>query len=93
MTLHKFVASPFSCQTIDQTISRIGSEDAVILMEDAVYALNDPKLLQALMNATDNVHVLDSDAKARGISVSKVRNINYLELVDLVIDHDNVIAW
>lgn len=93
MILHKFVASPFSSQTIDQTISRIGSEDAVILMEDAVYALNDPKLLQALMNATDNVYVLDSDAKARGISVSKVRNINYLELVDLVIDHDNVIAW
>ncbi|TRY30153.1 sulfurtransferase complex subunit TusB [Aliiglaciecola sp. M165] len=93
MILHKFVSSPFSCQTIDQTISRISVEDAVILMEDAVYVLNDSKLLQALMNATDNVHVLESDAKARGVSVSKVRNINYLELVDLVIDHDNVIAW
>lgn len=93
MILHKFVTSPFNTTTLQQSLARINKNDAVVLMEDAVYALQLESLLSELNATTNELYILNTDASARGLDTTNFNTMDYEGLVDLVVKYDNVIAW
>lgn len=63
-------------------------EDAVLLMEDGVYA--------AIQTHPVTMHVLIEDARKRGVAgklASGCRLVNYEQFVDLVTEHKPIVSW
>ena len=95
MILHKFNTSPFAHSTINDSLSRIQSEDGVVLTEDAVYAIVDEDLCTKLSALSAQIYVLQPDVLARGLAQQphSFVFIDYSGLVELTLTFDNVISW
>lgn len=90
MTLHLIQKSPFSSSVLKDCLNLINEDDCILLMQDGVYAQQDPALL-ALSNVT---YIIEDDATARGIqSHNHTQCINYQDFVELCAKSDNVISW
>jgi sulfur relay protein TusB/DsrH len=63
------------------------TDDAVILLADGAYCLN--------IAEGDNVHILEIDAKVRGISVPShaAKPIDYADFVVLTEAHNPIVSW
>ncbi|MDI2595147.1 sulfurtransferase complex subunit TusB [Pseudomonas sp. 681] len=94
-TLHVLSHSPFGDDRLTSCLRLIGTDDALLLSGDAVYALQPGS---APFNALDarrlNLFVLDEDARARAIIVPDwAKTIDYPAFVELSINHDKVNSW
>ena len=75
------------------------SGDAIVLMEDAVLALQSPITLGSFCAkcaaANITVYAQSEDCGLRGVEnrYDKVTLISYAELVALVVVHDKQVAW
>lgn len=94
MILHKVSTSPFSHMDLQHCLARLQPTDALLLTQDAVYAVMDASLLSALSDLPA-VYVLQEDANARAIQLenSHFKSINYADFVELSLKYTQVMSW
>lgn len=96
-TLHILSHSPFADSRLASCLRLLGTDDALLLSGDAVYALQpDTANLQALqlMPASVALYVLDEDLAARGLQApERVRAVDYPAFVELCTRYAKVNSW
>jgi tRNA 2-thiouridine synthesizing protein B len=94
MILHKIDSSPFNHLALQHCLQRIQTTDALLLTQDAVYAVMD-KTLNVKFVELHAVFVLKEDAEARGIVIEsdKIQLITYTQFVELSLKYDKVVSW
>ena len=83
----------FSPQGMRSCLARWSPDDCLILIGDGVYGANQ---IEQTNVETSAVAVLDSDARARGVSGSEhlgLRRIDYMEFVSLTEQHSPIVSW
>lgn len=96
--LHIINKSPSETRSFYESLGFIAAGDAVILIEDAVFAANDGheanEILSKMMNNAE-VFALEPDLKARGIlkPLKGLKKTDYDGFVKLVENHDKSISW
>lgn len=95
--LHLVNKSPYEAHNMETAVSMMTGDDAILLIEDAVYgAVKGGKAAETLSNCS-NLSVLGPDLAARGIAVDKliegVNVVDYSGFVDLVESNDKVQSW
>jgi len=98
--LHTVNKSPFEKSTFKSCIDHAKPGDAVLLIEDGVYAATKGTAAQGLIDTRNGdlaVYALGADLEARGIAegsvVEGVSVVDYGGFVDLVTEHDVSQAW
>jgi tRNA 2-thiouridine synthesizing protein B len=97
-TLHLASRSPADSRSLEQCLVRAGKGDAVLLMEDAVYAAVKGTPSGAMLRAAGvAIHVLIPDLEARGLQVSAlapdVRPVDYRGFVELTVVYNPIVSW
>ncbi|MGI9288815.1 MAG: sulfurtransferase complex subunit TusB [Pseudomonadales bacterium] len=101
MTLHICNKSPTESSALQSclAVACSGSGNAVLLIEDAVYAAL-PALEKSLdlrdEIANTELYALKDDLKARGLEsslASYITAIDYADFVQLCVDHSNSHSW
>jgi tRNA 2-thiouridine synthesizing protein B len=89
--LHLIQKSPFQTQYLSECLNIASKDDAFLLMQDGVYAIQKSDFIQH----NKNIYALESDLNARGLSVenTKVSVISYSEFVTLTEQHNKVLSW
>lgn len=94
--LHLVNKSPYERNSLDACVAYCGEGDAVLLIEDGVYAVIKTGAAASKLNGLD-VSVLGPDLAARGIAEDKlvdgVKVVDYGDFVDLVEAKDKVQSW
>lgn len=94
--LHIVNKSPYEKNSLATAVGYVKDGDAVLLIEDAVYAAAKGGSAAAKLNGLD-VSVLGSDLAARGIGEDKlvdgVSVVDYTGFVDLVEAKDSTQSW
>ena len=94
--LHLVNKSPYERNSLDTCVAYCGEGDAVLLIEDGVYAAIEAGAAASKLSGLD-VSVLGADLAARGIAEGKlvdgVKVVDYGDLVDLVEAKDNIQSW
>ena len=98
-TLHTINKSPFDRNSLDSCLRVISDNDAILFIEDGVYAATGTSFSDAVKAAaqTHSVYVLGPDLSARGMKedgiVEGVKVVDYEGFVDLVTESDKVNSW
>ncbi len=94
--LHVVNKSPYERNSLDACIGYCKDGDAVLLIEDGVYAAMKVGSSAAKLHGLD-VAALGADLAARGISEDKlaegIKVVDYAGFVDLVEAKDKVQSW
>jgi tRNA 2-thiouridine synthesizing protein B len=94
--LHLVNKSPYERNSLDTCVGYCREGDAVLLIEDGVYAAISTVKAASRLSGLD-VCVLGPDLQARGISEDKlvegVKVVDYADFVDLVEAKDKVQSW
>jgi tRNA 2-thiouridine synthesizing protein B len=94
--LHVVNKSPYERDSLDTCVGYCKDGDAVLLIEDGVYAAMKAGAAAAKLNGLD-VSALGPDLAARGISEDKladgVKVVDYAGFVDLTEAKDKVQSW
>ena len=80
---------------IDKCLDVVGEKDAVLLLEDGVYAVLDQSTWEALPESMQ-FFVLSDDLLARGLSNKKPARFNatsWQDFVALTTQYDKVVSW
>ena len=91
MTLHIVSKSPFSSSALSDCANAVRDGDALLLIEDGVYALNGqmPEKL-----AAGKLYCLAADASARGLAVpDSIEAIDDARWVSLCTEHHPIVSW
>lgn len=95
--LHTINKSPYSHQCLAECLRVCGTDDAVLLIQDGVYAaLADSEWVNQLRGKTAAIYVLQPDAAARGLTdriAPAIKTVDYAGFVQLCCDHPNLLAW
>ena len=98
--LHTVNKSPFEKSTFRSCLDHVKPGDAVLLIEDGVYAATKGTVAAdyiAARNGDLSLYVLGADLAARGISnsvlIEGISVVDYGGFVDLVTEHDVSQAW
>ncbi|MBF8774109.1 sulfurtransferase complex subunit TusB [Pseudomonas fulva] len=95
-TLHVIAHSPFGDDRLHSCLRLLGSEDAVLLCGDAVYALrsgSEPLRLLEQAEWVGRLYALEEDMQARAIASSLATTVDYPGFVALSLHHDKVNSW
>ena len=99
-TLHTVNKSPFEKSTFKSCLDHAKSGDAVLLIEDGVYAATKGTAAAARIAARNGdlaLYALGADLAARGISdkavIEGISVVDYGGFVDLVAENDVSQAW
>jgi tRNA 2-thiouridine synthesizing protein B len=98
-TLHTINKSPFDRNSLDSCLRVISDNDAILFIEDGVYAATGTSFSDAVKAAANShsVYVLGPDLSARGMKedgiVEGVKVVDYEGFVDLVTENDKVNSW
>mgnify|MGYP000178281876 CR=1 FL=1 len=95
-TLHLIQRSPFTHSALSDCLKVIDPLDSILLMQDGVYGLQHPKLLNSDRNL--NTNALLDDVLARGLDqlspeTTNINKISYSQFVTLCANHKHVISW
>lgn len=97
--LHILNKSPFASNALDACLRVARSGQAILLIEDAVYAASLGTPAQAKLQAAAQqikLYVLDPDLQARGLATKcmpGVTAVDYAGFVDLVTSHTVAQSW
>lgn len=98
--LHILRHSPQTHPQLANCLRLLDSEQGLLLMEDAVYALlpASPSASRlGLLPASVRIHVLESDMLARGLALddlpARVRVVDYSSMVNLCTAYSKVVSW
>ena len=94
-TLHVLSHSPFGDDRLTSCLRVIGTDDALLLTGDAVYALQPGTAPFNALNARPvKLFVLAEDAQARALEIpDAAKTIDYPAFVELSIHYDKVNSW
>ena len=99
-TLNIINKSPFDRDSLSSCVRTLSESDAILLIEDGVYAATAGTNFSDAVKAAANSHsvyVLGPDLSARGMSddriVEGVKVVDYDGFVDLVTEHDKSNSW
>ncbi|SDZ83112.1 sulfurtransferase complex subunit TusB [Microbulbifer marinus] len=91
MTLHIVSKSPFSSTALSDCLDAFGDGDALLLIEDGVYALSGRMAEQP---AVKPVYCLAADAAARGLQIpASVTAVDDAGWVALCTEHNPIVSW
>jgi tRNA 2-thiouridine synthesizing protein B len=94
--LHTVNKSPFTHQTLKDCLDISNNDDAVVLLEDGVYAALDSQPQNKLLS-NNRCFVLEEDLQARGLTTQKllqnIEHITYERFVQLCAEYDMVQSW
>ncbi|EJG0913220.1 sulfurtransferase complex subunit TusB [Vibrio parahaemolyticus] len=79
---------------LEDAFALYSEQDAVLLIEDAVYAANPQQAFSHVKHAT--VFALESDIQARGMAnriSPSVTVVDYVGFVELTAKHDKSLTW
>lgn len=81
-------------QAMDLCFRVVASNDAVLLIEDAVYGLkSSAQKLSTLPNGCP-IYVMGIDAKVRGVEVpAPFETIDYEYFVSLCVNNEKILSW
>lgn len=98
--LHTVNKSPFEKTTFDSCLNHARAGDAVLLIEDGVYAAVKGTAVAkriAARNGDLSIYALGPDLAARGVNdkalIEGIAVVDYGGFVDLVAEHDVAQAW
>ncbi len=98
--LHTINKSPFETSTFASCLGHAAAGDAVLLIEDGVYAAiadTEPGKQIKAKNGTVSFYVLGPDVAARGLTngslAEGIQVVDYAGFVDLVAEHEVAQAW
>jgi tRNA 2-thiouridine synthesizing protein B len=95
--LHLVNKSPYERNSLDTCVAYCRDDDAVLLLEDGVYAAVKAGAAASKLAGVKDVSVLGADLAARGISEDKllegIKVVDYGDFVDLVEAKDKVQSW
>jgi tRNA 2-thiouridine synthesizing protein B len=98
--LHLVSRSPHESSSLALCLARAGEGDAVLLLEDAVYAaLNDSAFAPQLQQACGKLalYVLTPDLVVRGIEteerIAGLMPVDYAGFVELSLRHTPILSW
>ncbi len=90
MTLHIIQKNPFSHNALVNCLKVASKNDALLLMNDGIYACQH----ELLKDTNLNVFALTDDLAARGITPpAAIKSIEYTEFVSLCTEYDKSISW
>ncbi len=94
--LHTVNQSPFTSNTLAQCLAYIDADDAILLLEDGVYAaLSSQSLAAQLTHKT--CYVIKADLQARGLleqdRLMHIKLIDVNQFVELTTQYDLVQSW
>ncbi|WP_340678006.1 sulfurtransferase complex subunit TusB [Paraglaciecola sp.] len=94
MILQQIFTSPYASGDLQRFIDQASVHDALLLLQDGVYALHHP-LLKDLLDQQKTIYMLDVDLIARGLhcDIKQLNIINDQQWLTLCIECDNVISW
>lgn len=96
-TLHVLSHSPFTDSRLSSCLRILGSQDALLLCGDAVYALQDGiahRQALELMPESIALYALDEDVQARGLVFpTRLTLVDYPGFVALSCQYDKVNTW
>jgi len=98
-TLHTINKSPFDRNSLASCLRVISDNDAILLIEDGVYAATGTSFSDSVKAAAEShaVYVLGPDLSARGMKedgiVQGVKVVDYEGFVDLVTEYDKTNSW
>lgn len=104
MILHIVSTSPFSTATFNSVFARCSENDGIILIQDAVYALNHAGVVNQLVTLQQTLgiacFILADDLIARanqGQSATaesgKIKRISMEDFVTLTLNYEKTISW
>ncbi len=95
--LHVVNKSPYERNSLDTCVAYVRDGDAVLLIEDGVYAAMNGGAAAGKLAGLGEVCALGADLAARGIGEDKladgVKVVDYAGFVDLVEAKDKVQSW
>ena len=92
MILHTVNKSPYSSPCLTDCIALCSEGDAILLIEDGVYAAQDAYSIAA----ENKVYALQADIEARGLSGKLAANVTVIDdsgFVMLATQHEKVVSW
>ena len=97
-SLHTINQSPKHADIWSKLIELCSTNDSLILLENAVYAVESSDLIERVTNLINQhnvqAYVVADDAKARGLSITgPFRAASYEDFVKLSTEHQRVITW
>jgi tRNA 2-thiouridine synthesizing protein B len=94
--LHTINSSPFQTHALQQCLTLLNAEDALLLIEDAVIAAQAKHPMFEQLNELSlqgRLNVLSVDLDARGINNVIGNLCTYSDFVELVAKHKSQMAW
>jgi tRNA 2-thiouridine synthesizing protein B len=97
-TLHIVSSSPFETNALQSALKFVLPSDAILLIENGVYAAVDNAQIAPLMEIAARglkVYALEADIDARALTVlaKNINRVSYTDFVDLVCQHHNSVSW
>lgn len=91
MILHILTQSP-ATESFRHCLSALAKNDAVLLIQNAVYAETDKDLANA---GVKNIYALTADRQARGLNTDPegIELIDYAGFVALTLEYDKTVTW
>lgn len=82
---------------IPSVLAYLSDQDAVILVEDSIYAINEGHFSHFLLkNCPASVFFLSNDALARGLTLSInefIQHVDFEGFVELTVAHEQSMTW
>ncbi|AHZ78356.1 MULTISPECIES: sulfurtransferase complex subunit TusB [Pseudomonas] len=95
-TLHVIAHSPFGDERLATCLRLLGTDDALLLCGDAVYALrtgSEPHRQLQAAGLTQRLFVLEEDVQARAVGNELAKALDYPGFVELSLHYDKVNSW
>lgn len=93
-TLFVFSKSPWARRDMETWLPRVGEQDQVLLIQDAVLALRSlpSGLSGSLASLKGRLWALDADLEARGVKAQGAGVVDYRGAVGLILEANRVLA-
>lgn len=93
-TLFIFSKSPWARRDMETWLPRVGEQDQVLLIQDAVLALSGcpPKLSESLLFLEGRLWAMKADLEARGLKAQGARIVDYSGAVGLILSANRILA-
>jgi tRNA 2-thiouridine synthesizing protein B len=95
-TLHVIAHSPFGDERLASCLRLLGTDDALLLCGDAVYALrsgSEPHRQLQAAGLARRLFALDEDVQARAVGNDLAKAVDYAGFVELSLLYDKVNSW
>ena len=96
MILHIVSRSPHAHDALQRCLAVAAATDALMLIEDGVYALAAARSLLPEAGVVTGIYALQPDLDARGITLpaaGPVQIVDYAGFVDLTARFDKTLSW